>query len=148
MAVDVAWSGVATVRFGIAGLAGDAGWTFDPAYPLACAAGTPGNIVALFDASGALAEMCYIATAPASTARFAVQGPLYLLIGRVDRCGLPYNPAPTESNPGANWQYSDSFWIAVDPKTGVIKTAEVVPNSVTARGSQGFIRAGLATGKL
>jgi len=142
------WSGIGTQRFGAAAIGGDAGWTFDPDYFNASIPGNPGTVVPLFDASGALAEMCYIATAPASTARFPVLGPLYLLIGRVDRCGLGYNAAPTDSNPGANWQYSDSFWIAIDPKTGVIKTAEVVPNSVTARDSQGFIRAGLATGKL
>ena len=168
-AIDMVWSGIGTQRFGTrptpggsADLLGDGSstpqttddWRSDPEYLQASvpetlgSAAKPGAVVPLFDASGALAEMCYIATAPASTARFPVQGPLYLLIGRVDRCGLPYNPAPTDSNPGANWQYSDSFWIAIDPKTGVIKTAEVVPNSATARDSQRFIRAGLATGNL
>ena len=150
-AIDLAWSGVVSQRFGQLPLNGDAGLSSDPDYAFAAPPGAnPPTITALFDATGAFAEICYLANspAPAQTSRLSTTGPLYMLIGRVDRCGLPYNPAPTESNPGANWQYSDSFWIAIDPKTGVIKTAEVVPNSATARGSQGFIRAGLATGKL
>jgi prepilin-type N-terminal cleavage/methylation domain-containing protein len=150
-AIDLAWSGVVSQRFGQLPLNGDAGLISDPDYAFAAPPGAnPPTITALFDATGAFAEICYLANSPtpAQTSRLSTTGPLYLLIGRVDRCGLPYNPAPTESNPGANWQYADSFWIAIDPKTGIIKTAEVVPNSATARDSQRFIRAGLATGNL
>jgi prepilin-type N-terminal cleavage/methylation domain-containing protein len=161
-AIDVAWSGVGSQRFGTGILLGDGNttpgnanddWLIDPDYAAAInppATASPATIIALFDAAGSFAEMCYVANSPtpATTTRFSVQGPLYLLVGRVDRCGLPYNPAPTDSSPGANWQYPDSFWIAIDPRTGVIKTAEVSPNSVTARASQAFIRAGLATAKL
>jgi hypothetical protein len=64
-------------------------------------------------------------------------------VGRVDRCGLPYNSAPTAGNPGANWQYRDSRWIAIDPRTGIVKVAEPVANAITARASQDLIRAGL-----
>jgi len=138
-AIDMVWSGVGTRRFGEATLGGDAGWTCDPDYAAACAPGSPGSpripatVVALFNPSGALDEMCYIAnSSAAATTRFAVSSPLYLLVGRVDRCGLPYNPAPTEDNPGANWQYPESRWIAIDPKTGVIKSAEPVNNATTA----------------
>lgn len=161
-AIDIVWSGVGTQRFGTGILLGDGNatpgttaddWLLDPDYAAAInppATANPATIIGLFDAAGSFTEVCYVANSPtpATTTRLSVQGPLYLLVGRLDRCGLPYNPSPTENNPGANWQYPDCFWIAIDPKTGVIKTAEVVPNSVTARQSQGYVRAGLATSKL
>jgi prepilin-type N-terminal cleavage/methylation domain-containing protein len=156
MAIDVAWSGIATSRFGTAALAGDGSttatsadnWIIDTDYGNASAIGNPATIVAMYDASGAFAEMCYIANATtASTTRGTPQGPLYLLVGRVDRCGLPYNPALTDDNPGANWQYRDSRWIAVDPRTGIVKVAEplVGASILTARASQALIRSGLTT---
>jgi len=154
VAIDMAWSGVATQRFGTAVLGGDGSttlttgddWTFDPAYQIASVVGSPATVVAMYDAAGALAEMCYIANATsASTTRFFPQGPIYLLVGRVDRCGLPYNSAPTDDNPGANWQYRNSRWIAIDPRTGIVKVAEPLVGStvITARESQALIRAGL-----
>ena len=153
MAIDVAWSGIATSRFGTVALAGDGSttspltddWLIDTDYRNA-SIGSPATIVAMYDASGAFAEMCYIANATtASTTRGAPQGPLYLLVGRADRCGLPYNPALTDDNPGANWQYRDSRWIAVDPRTGIVKVAEPVVGAsiLTARESQALIRSGL-----
>jgi prepilin-type N-terminal cleavage/methylation domain-containing protein len=153
MAIDVAWSGIATGRFGTTALSGDGSttatssdnWITDTDYQNA-SIGTPATIVAMYDASGAFAEICYIAnTAASSTTRSAAQGPLYLLVGRVDRCGLPYNPALTDDNPGANWQYRDSRWIAVDPRTGIVKVAEplVGASILTARASQALIRSGL-----
>jgi type II secretory pathway pseudopilin PulG len=157
LAIDMAWSGVATQRFGTVALAGDGSttplvtsddWTFDPDYQLA-SVGSPAAVVALYDAAGSLAEMCYIANATgASTTRFFPGGPLYLLLGRADRCGLPYNFAPTDASPGANWQYRDSRWIAVDPRTGIVKVAEPVVGAsiTTARQSQALIRAGLSSG--
>jgi prepilin-type N-terminal cleavage/methylation domain-containing protein len=161
VAIDMAWSGVATQRFGtvvaapgspVLGGDGQAtappgdDWTFDPAYQSASVVGSPATVVTMYDAAGSLAEMCYIANASsASTTRFFPQGPIYLLVGRVDRCGLPYNSAPTDDNPGANWQYRDSRWIAIDPRTGIVKVAEPLVGAtvITARESQSLIRAGL-----
>jgi prepilin-type N-terminal cleavage/methylation domain-containing protein len=48
----------------------------------------------------------------------ALTSDLYLLVGRADRVGLPYNPSPTEDNPGANWQYPDSRWVKISRTTG------------------------------
>lgn len=155
MAIDVAWSGIATSRFGTVALAGDGSttspltddWLIDTDYRNA-SIGSPATIAVLYDASGAFSEMCFIANAAtASTTRATPQGPLYLLVGRVDRCGLPYNPAITDDNPGANWQYRDSRWIAIDPRTGIVKVAEplVGASILTARESQALIRSGLTT---
>jgi type II secretory pathway pseudopilin PulG len=170
MAIDLLWSGVGTQRFGVRDpatgtptLAGDgfstAGtpdddWLADPDYVAASTPGNPGKVVAMFDPSGSLSEVSYIAgSAAAATSRLVLTGPLLLLVGRVDRCGLPYTPAPTEDNPGANWQYPDSRWIAIDPRTGLVRVAEPLLRSVTspptaittARESQALIRAGMSS---
>jgi len=120
MAIDLAWSGVGTERFGPAPLAGDDGYT-----PLA--GYNPGQALAMmFDSAGAVAEVVFLNTAlsgAGAEASVPVHGPILLLVGRIDRCGLPYNPAPTEDSPGANWQYADSIWIAIEPLSGVCKTA-------------------------
>jgi prepilin-type N-terminal cleavage/methylation domain-containing protein len=170
MAIDLLWSGVGTQRFavqdpatGSANLAGDgfstAGtavddWLPAPEYVASSISGSPGRVVAMFDSSGSLSEIIYVASDPkATTSRLVLTGPLFLLVGRVDRCGLPYTPAPTEDNPGANWQYPDSRWIAVDPRTGVVRVAEPLLRSVTspptaittARESQALIRAGMSS---
>ena len=102
----------------------------------------------MFDSAGAVAEVAFLNTAlseRAAEASVPVRGPILLLVGRVDRCGLPYNPAPTEANPGANWQSADSLWIAIDPKTGLARS---VPPALhlqnlpvtNARDSQNFVR--------
>lgn len=142
MAIDLAWSGVGTERFGPAPLAGDDGYP-----PLA--GYNPGQALALmFDSAGAVAEVMFLNTALSGAraeASVPVRGPILLLVGRIDRCGLPYNPAPTEANPGANWQYADSMWIAIDPKTGLARS---VPPALhlqnlpvtNARDSQSFVR--------
>ena len=170
MAIDLLWSGVGTQRFGARdpatgspNLAGDgfstAGaatddWLPDPEYVAASTPGNPGRVVAMFDPSGILSEISYVAgSSAAATSRLFLSGPLFLLVGRVDRCGLPYTPAPTEDNPGANWQYPDSRWIAIDPRTGVVRIAEPLLRSVTspptavttARESQALIRAGMSS---
>jgi hypothetical protein len=49
---------------------------------------------------------------------------VYLLIGRADRVAQDFVASPTVDSAGANWQYPDSFWVAIDPATGVVKTAE------------------------
>ena len=142
MAIDLAWSGVGTERFGPAPLAGDDGYT-----PLA--GYNPGQALAMmFDSAGAVAEVVFLNTAlsgAGAEASVPVRGPILLLVGRIDRCGLPYNPAPTEANPGANWQYADSMWIAIDPKTGLARSVPPVLRIqnlpvTNARDSQSLVR--------
>ena len=49
---------------------------------------------------------------------------------------------------GANWQYPDSIWIAIDPLTGAVRTAECATNSTSVTDSQAWVRkALLATGR-
>lgn len=142
MAIDLAWSGVGTERFGPAPLAGDDG------YPPLAGYNAGQALAVMFDSAGAVTEVVFLNTTlsgAAAEASLPVRGPILLLVGRIDRCGLPYAPAPTEANPGANWQYADSMWIAIDPKTGLARS---VPPALhlqnlpvtNARDSQSFVR--------
>lgn len=107
--------------------------------------GSPGAIAILFDGTGRLRQLFY------GAARHPVVGPVYLLIGRTDRAGN--NPAilsNTDDSVGANWQYSDSYWIAIDPMTGVARTAECTRQAGLATdnvfASQSFIRSEIGSG--
>jgi prepilin-type N-terminal cleavage/methylation domain-containing protein len=141
MAIDLAWSGVGASRFGQVSLAGDAGLSSLPGY-------TPGQaIVVLFNAAGALSELHTVNSSPSLSVdqtRLPIREPIFLLVGRADRCGLPYNPSPTEDAPGANWQYPDSYWIAIDPRSGMVKTADTRLAVNNALESRSYIRSGLS----
>lgn len=84
------------------------------------------SVTALFDGTGRLRQI--VETTPAVTSRLTVTGPLFLLVGRAIRAegsvaaAATFNAADDAS--GANWQYNDSYWIAIDPETGIVKSAE------------------------
>jgi type II secretory pathway pseudopilin PulG len=97
----------------------------------------------LFDAAGRLRQIVR------NTARVPVTGPVFLLIGRSDRAGQAYSgsaPNGADDSLGANWQYADSFWLGIDPLTGVVKVAECDLRGTTVVGSQTFIRSEIAVG--
>lgn len=85
----------------------------------------PGDSVTiLFDATGRIRQFLI------GTNRYAATGMIFLLVGRADRAGKEFAVLDsTDSSTGANWQYADSYWIAIDPMTGIAKTAECVPYS-------------------
>jgi prepilin-type N-terminal cleavage/methylation domain-containing protein len=107
----------------------------------------------LFDGTGRLRQILVRNAAGTPTTRLTVTGPLFLLVGRVDRAGQAsavLNAA--DDSLGANWQYPDSVWIAIDPMTGVVRSAECKPNAVGANDterlldSQEWIRQALLMG--
>lgn len=104
---------------------------------------SPGNVAVLFDGTGRLRQLI------ANSSRISINGPLFLLIGRSDRAGQSYaSLSSTDDSLGANWQYGDSFWIAIDPLTGVAKVAECTPGATNPVTSQTYIRSEiLATGR-
>ncbi|MFN7811788.1 MAG: Tfp pilus assembly protein FimT/FimU [Planctomycetia bacterium] len=88
---------------------------------------TAGSTVSvLFDGTGRLRQ--FVEATPAATQRLTVTGPLFLLVGRAIRAeGNPAAPATfnaADDASGANWQYADSYWVAIDPETGMVKSAE------------------------
>ena len=105
----------------------------------------------LFDGTGRLRQ---IQVSLGSTLnRLTVTGPVFLLLGRVDRAGQsPASLNPADDSLGANWQYPDSGWIAIDPFTGSVRSAECKPNAVGANDieklldSQQWIRQALLSG--
>lgn len=76
------------------------------------------------------------------TARVTPLNPVYFLVGRPDRIGNGYaaSLSPADDSLGANWQYPDSWWIAIDPLTGTVRSAECRPNATSVSESQRFIR--------
>jgi len=76
------------------------------------------TIYVLFDAAGRVAQVV------AGTNRFSPDGLIFLLVGRVDRAAqAPAALSVSDDTVGANWQYADSIWIAIEPLSGVCKTA-------------------------
>ncbi len=140
-AIDLSWSGMGSVPF-----------SADPLYQAAGGqTASPPKIALLCDAAGAFSELCFVAANPGGaiqTARQPVTAPVYLLVGRVDRCGQAFVQTPTKQDPGANWQSPDAFWIGIDPQSGIVKVAEVKPKAVSVLDSQEYIRAGLTAVRL
>lgn len=81
--------------------------------------------------------------------RSSVAGPVFLLVGRVDRVGNSYDasggPTAADDSLGANWQYPTSYWIGIDPGTGQMRTAECTPGATTPEPSRAYVRRALQT---
>ncbi len=104
------------------------------------------QITLAFDGSGRLRQVIGAASSTGSP-RWVPTGPVFILVGRADRCGQAMATlSPTDDSLGANWQYPDSFWIGIDILSGVCKTAECRPNATDVIDSQLFIRQALLKG--
>jgi prepilin-type N-terminal cleavage/methylation domain-containing protein len=116
--VDLAWSGYG-----------------NSTYNRFMSPGTPiSAVTVLFDATGRVRQIFTESTATdgsASSRRQTFTGPVFLLVGRVDRAtNNPWANAgydPADDSTGFNWQYGDSYWIGIDPASGIVKTAECMP---------------------
>jgi len=100
----------------------------------------PGTSVSLlFDATGRVRQI--VTQNAAAANRVTVTGPVYFLVGRVDRAGQAFAPLdPNNDSVGANWQYGDSYWIVIDPASGLVETAECLPGQTDVVASQQFAR--------
>jgi prepilin-type N-terminal cleavage/methylation domain-containing protein len=127
-AVDLRWSGVGppTLKVG-ANEFGAAAYRPFAITDTATTASAGASTAVLFDGTGRLRQA--ICRSGTNVRRMTVTGPLYLLVGRADRVGQAFVASPNDDSAGANWQYPDSYWLAIDPATGVVKTAECVPNA-------------------
>lgn len=141
-AVDLRWSGVGPPQ--VDGVTGT--------YRQFGGSGIVSSVSLVFDGTGRLRQ------ALAGSTRLIITGPVFLLVGRPDRlprslAGLsdpldpnqPANLNPADDSTGANWQYADSHWVAIDPMTGVAKTAECFPGAASVTDSQRWIRDALLT---
>jgi prepilin-type N-terminal cleavage/methylation domain-containing protein len=108
---------------------------------------TPGQQISiLFDGSGRLRQIVGSAGGTGSP-RWVPTGPVFLLVGRADRCGQAMAALSADDDSlGANWQYPDSYWIGIDMLSGVCKTAECRPNATDVIDSQLYIRQALLKG--
>lgn len=132
--IDLFWSGQQTTTgFALFGASGTTPWP--TAMPVAI----------LFDATGRVRELFHRGD------RVAVEGTIYLLVGRADRAGQALASLnANDDSVGANWQYADSYWIAIDPNSGIAKVAEVATGASNTTGdvfgSQAFIRSQITAG--
>jgi prepilin-type N-terminal cleavage/methylation domain-containing protein len=98
----------------------------------------------LFDATGRLRQIVK------SAERVSATGPVFFLVGRVDRANndptLPSTFDGNDDTKGFNWQYGDSYWIVIDPASGIVKTAECLPKQATVVDSQNLARLETPTG--
>jgi prepilin-type N-terminal cleavage/methylation domain-containing protein len=145
--IDLYWSGYGPPQVG----ATAAYMPFQIAPTGTATAGASTSI--LYDGTGRLRQV-QVKLGDGVPNRLTVTGPIFLLLGRADRAGEP-NPGSFnagDDSTGCNWQYPDSYWIGIDPFTGVAKAAECKPNpqgvTVIERliDSQGWIRELLLTG--
>ena len=121
--VDLAWSGFGT----------SSAFTTFPA-------GAAVSVV--FDGQGQVRKVFV-----SNGSRFSVNGPVLLLVGRVDRAGNPYNAngglGASDDSLGANWQYPTSYWVGIDPSTGQMRTAECAAGATTPEPSRAYVRRSL-----
>lgn len=124
-AIDLRWSG-----FGAAGLGLAMSGSFS--------AGS--TVTVLFDGAGRMRQITTVLASGSTTVATATQ-PIFLLVGRADRAGNdPATLNPTDDTLGANWQYADSWWLAIDPRAGIVKASECNATATTPVDSQLFIR--------
>lgn len=93
-------------------------------------------ITILYDAAGRPTQILH-----SGGVREPVLSPIYLLVGLPDLCGNDYAPilqtastASQDDRIGANWQYADAYWVAIDNKTGLARTA---PSAAAAANAPG-----------
>ena len=90
-------------------------------------AGMP--VTVLFDATGRVRQI--FRRRDVVQPRVTLSGPVFFLVGRVDRALNPPAAASTfdgkDDSTGFNWQYGDSYWIGIDPASGLVRTAECRP---------------------
>jgi prepilin-type N-terminal cleavage/methylation domain-containing protein len=100
-------------------------------------------VTLLFDATGRVRQL-FTQSPGAMPNRVTVTGPVYFLVGRVDRANNdPTLPSTFDGNDdakGFNWQYGDSYWIVIDPASGIVKTSECMPVPSYANITAGLLR--------
>ncbi len=81
----------------------------------------------LYDSAGRPQHLC------CNGVRLAINDPIYLLVGSIE--SIQENPNPTLAP-------KDAYWVAIDPRGGTPKVAEVNPSGTTIIEQQSFIRSG------
>ncbi len=81
----------------------------------------------LYDSTGRPQHLC------CNGVRLAINDPIYILIGSIE--SIQENPNPTLAP-------KDAYWVAIDPRGGTPKVAEVNPSGTTIIEQQSFIRSG------
>lgn len=100
-----------------------------------------GPLIITFDRVGRPKSVVFTGTSgSASLVSVDALVPVALLIGFQDQVGAAPAAAPSDENPGTNWQRKDAWWVVVDPRTGSIFQVENYPNATSLPEAQKFIR--------
>jgi len=104
-----------------------------------------GDVTVLYDGTGRLRRVVHVG------ATTDAPGAVFFLVGRADRAGQAFdtNVGGKDDSIGANYQYSDSFWVMINPATGTVHQAACDPTAVEPQAvvkSQSFVRAYLSAG--
>lgn len=80
--------------------------------------------------------------------------PIALLVGLRDQVGQPWNPSPTDDDPGSNLQRRDAYWVVFDPRSSTSFVVENYGSSASSgdartdiRNAQRFVREALLNRK-
>lgn len=80
--------------------------------------------------------------------------PIALLVGLRDQVGQPWNPSPTDDDPGSNLQRRDAYWVVFDPRSSTSFVVENYVGSASSgdtrtdiRNAQRFVREALLNRK-
>ena len=100
-----------------------------------------GPLIITFDTVGRLKNVLFTGAAGQPTLTAAdPQSPVALLVGLRDQVGANYQSAPTDDDPGTNWQRKDAWWVVIDPRSGSVFQVENYPNATSPQLAQKFIR--------
>lgn len=111
--------------------------------PTATPISNAGPLVIAFDSVGRPKNILYTASGASALPTMAAadaQTPIALLIGLRDQVGDEFQSAPSEDNPGTNWQRNDAWWVVIDPRSGSIFQVQNYPNATSPQTAQRFIR--------
>ena len=99
-------------------------------------------LIITYDSLGRAKSVVYTkaGTSNVQQKRLDSRTPIAILVGLRDQVGVSAQPAPSEENPGTNWQRSDSWWVVVDPRTSATFRVENYPNAANPTVAQRFIR--------
>jgi prepilin-type N-terminal cleavage/methylation domain-containing protein len=98
-------------------------------------------LIVTFDSIGRAKSAIYrVAGGAVQQRRLDSRTPVALLVGLRDQVGDSAVSSPTENEPGANWQRSDSWWVVIDPRATAPFRVENATTASNRSAAQKFIR--------
>jgi hypothetical protein len=84
-------------------------------------------VIVTFDQTGELESLYYNGT------KHSITGPLYFLVGKRDKLASLQTDTSND-----NLTDMENLWVAINPQTGLVTTAEVASSASSVQGSRAF----------